>query len=137
MNWTKDKRQSLTKRETQRAEGPREHPGAQARRRFMVGKYEVIAQPIPGSAQMLRYTVFLGGTRIGATVSVPTESDCSYLEKPPPVPPLKPFQAHYRPGRPKKSSVPPPAASERRPGLAAEDLPPGLSLREFGMTEDR
>jgi hypothetical protein len=29
-----------------------------------------------------------GGKRIGATVSVPTESDCRFLEKPPVVPPL-------------------------------------------------
>jgi len=136
MNWTKERIKSLTKPDARLREGPREHPGTQARRRFMVGKYEVIAQPIPGSAQMLRYTVFLGGTRIGATVSVPTESDCSYLEKPPAVPPLKPFQAHYRPGRPKKSSVPA-VASERRHGVPAEDLPPGVSLREFGMTEER
>lgn len=121
---------------TKLPEGPREHPGRQPRRRFMVGKYEVIAQPIPGSAHMLRYTVFLGGTRIGATVSVPTESDCRYLEKPPAVPPLKPFQAYYRPGRPKKGSTPP-VASERGHGIPAEDLPPGVSLREFGMTEER
>ena len=135
MNSSKDRIKSPTEAKARLREGPREHPGAQVRRRFMVGKYEVIAQPIPGSAQMLRYTVFLGGTRIGATVSVPTESDCNYLENPPAVPPLKPFQAHYRPGRPKKSAAPAPAA-ERRHGVAAEDLPPGVSLREFGMTEE-
>ena len=59
------------------------------RRRFKVGKYDIIAHPIPASAHMLRYTVFVGGKRIGATVSVPTESDCRFLEKPPVVPPLK------------------------------------------------
>jgi hypothetical protein len=127
----------MTKPEAQLREEPlRELPGRQGRTKFMVGKYEVIAQPIPGSAHMLRYTVSLEGTRIGATVSVPTESDCRYLEKPPAVPPLKPFQAHYRPGRPKKSAAPP-AASERRPGVPVEDLPPGVSLHEFGMTEER
>jgi hypothetical protein len=73
------------------------------RRRFKVGKYDIIAHPIPNSAHMLRYTVFVGGKRIGATVSVPTESDCRFLEKPPVVPPLKIFSS-YRPGRPKKGS---------------------------------
>lgn len=102
----------------------------------MVGKYEVVAEPIPGSAQMLRYTVSVDGTRIGATVSVPSESDCRYLEKPPAVPSLKPFHATYRPGRPKKSATPV-VASEPRPGIRAEDVPPGLSLRDLGVTEDR
>src|SRR5437763_1957687 len=52
------------------------------RTRLMVGKYEVVAQPIPGAAHMLRYTVFVGKQRIGALVSRPTESDCRFLEKP-------------------------------------------------------
>ncbi len=108
------------------------------RRRFKVGKYDIIAHPIPNSAHMLRYTVFVGGKRIGATVSVPTESDCRYLEKPPAVPPLKPFQGAYRPGRPKKGSTPPtPVAPEARQSIPAEDLPGGLSLRDLGVTEDR
>jgi hypothetical protein len=77
------------------------------RTRFMVGKYEVVAQPIPGAAHMLRYTVFVGKQRIGALVSRPTESDCRFLEKPPVVPPLKTFRAIYRPGRPKKGTRPP------------------------------
>ena len=72
------------------------------RTRFMVGKYEILAQPIPGAAHMLRYTVFVGKQRIGAMVSRPTESDCRFLEKPPVVPPLKIFQVTHRPGRPKK-----------------------------------
>ena len=88
-------------------ESVRGHPGRQARQRFMLGKYEIIAQPIAGSAHMLRYTVFVGGRRIGATASMPTESDCRYLERPPVVPPLKPFQVFYRPGRPKKGAHPP------------------------------
>ena len=75
------------------------------RKRFKVGKYEIIAHPIPNSAHMLRYTVFVSGRRIGATVSVPTESDCRFLEKPPVVPPLKIFSS-YRPGRPKKGTPP-------------------------------
>jgi hypothetical protein len=78
--------------------------GPGLRQRFAVGKYEVVAQPIPGSAQMLRYTVFLHGERIGATASVPTESDCRNFENPPAVPPLKPFRLRNRPGRPRKSA---------------------------------
>jgi hypothetical protein len=84
----------------------REIPGRQARSTFMVGKYEIVAQPIPGSAHMLRYTVSLKGTRLGAMASMPTESDCRFLENPPPVPPVKPFQVFYRPGRPKKGTPP-------------------------------
>jgi hypothetical protein len=106
----------------------RELPGQQARSRFMVGKYEIIAQPIPGSAHMLRYTVFLKGTRIGAMASVPTESDCRFLENPPPVPPVKPFQVFYRPGRPKKGSQPPGAADRALGGTPHEDLPAGLAI---------
>lgn len=90
------------------------------RRRFKVGKYDIIANPIPNSAHMLRYTVFVGGKRIGATVSVPTESDCRFLEKPPVVPPLKIFSVTFRPGRPKKGSV--------RPGPNPEDAEGGVAL---------
>jgi len=52
---------------------------------------------------MLRYTVFVDGNRIGALLSMPTESDCRFLEAPPPVPPLKIFRVTHRPGRPKKN----------------------------------
>ena len=101
------------------------------RTRFMLGKYEVIAQPIPGAAHMLRYTVFVGKQRIGALVSRPTESDCRFLEKPPVVPPLKIFQVTHRPGRPKKGTTPP-AQVERNnhsaPPLPREDLPAGMAL---------
>jgi len=106
----------------------RELPGQQSRSRFMVGKYEVIAQPIPGSAHMLRYTVFVKGTRIGAMASVPTESDCRFLENPPPVPPVKPFQVFYRPGRPKKGSQPASTADRALGGTPHEDLPAGLAI---------
>jgi hypothetical protein len=75
-------------------------------RRFSVGKYDIIATPIPYSAHMLRYAVFLNGKRIGATASLPSESDCKFLESPPVVPPLVPFQYVYRPGRPKKGALP-------------------------------
>jgi hypothetical protein len=106
----------------------RELPGQQSRSRFMVGKYEVIAQPIPGSAHMLRYTVFLKGTRIGAMASVPTESDCRFLESPPPVPPVKPFQVFYRPGRPKKGTQPASATDRQMGSTPHEDLPAGLAI---------
>jgi len=104
--------------------------GRPERRRFMLGKYEIIAQPIAGSAHMLRYTVFVGGRRIGATASVPTESDCRYLERPPVVPPLKPFQVFYRPGRPKKGSTPPPQPQHGTELHATprEDLPAGIAI---------
>jgi len=85
-------------------------------RQFRVGKYDVIARPIPGSAHMLRYTVFLDGRRIGALASVPAESDCRFLEKPPAVPPVKLFQANYRPGRPKKSASAPLPGLDRTEG---------------------
>ena len=104
------------------------------RRRFKVGKYDIIAHPIPNSAHMLRYTVFVGGKRIGATVSVPTESDCRFLEKPPVVPPLKIFSS-YHPGRPKKGSRPPqPAESTQAP---RESLPLDISLGGIRATQDR
>ena len=60
-------------------------------RRFAVGKYEIRAQPIPHSAQMLRYTVFANGKRIGVMASVPSESDCRNLEYPPHDAPPEPF----------------------------------------------
>ena len=78
-----------------------------ARGRFKLGKYEIIAQPAPGSMHMLRYTVLLDGKRLGAQLSVPSESDCRFMEAPPPVPPLKIFSITFRPGRPKKGSVRP------------------------------
>jgi hypothetical protein len=77
-----------------------------AGRRFSIGKYEIIATPIPNSRHMLRYTVYAGGRRLGALASAPTESDCRFLEDPPPVPPLKVFTVLYRPGRPKKNAPP-------------------------------
>ena len=57
------------------------------RRNFKIGKYDIVAQPAFGSAHMLRYTVLLNGKRLGALLSVPTESDCRFLEAPPAVPP--------------------------------------------------
>ena len=74
---------------------------------FKLGKYDIVAQPAVGSTHMLRYTVFLNGKRLGALFSVPSESDCRFIEAPPPVPPLKIFSVTYRPGRPKKGSVRP------------------------------
>jgi hypothetical protein len=114
----------------------RQHPARQERKRFMIGKYEIIAQPIPGSAHMLRYTVFVAGRRIGATASMPTESDCRYLERPPVVPPLKPFQVFYRPGRPKKGATPPQPAVDVHHGISREDIPAGISIPTSGRSED-
>lgn len=76
-------------------------------RRFRLGKYDIVAHPAPGSMHMLRYTVLLDGKRLGALFSVPSESDCRFMEAPPPVPPLKIFSVTFRPGRPKKGSVRP------------------------------
>ena len=96
-----------------------------AGRRFSVGKYEVIATPIPHSAHMLRYTVFVAGRRIGATVSVPTESDCRFLESPPHVPELVPWKPIYRPGRPRKDAPP----RNHEPAAAvSEELPREVAL---------
>jgi len=106
------------------------------RGRFMVGKYEVIAQPIPHSMHMLRYTVYLDKTRIGATVSMPSESDCRFLEKPPIVPPLKIFYVTSKPGRPKKSAKPPVPLERDQPGFR-EDLPSDVSLDGMGKPGER
>lgn len=76
-------------------------------RRFKIGKYDIVAQPAPGSAHMLRYTVLLQGRRLGAQLSMPSESDCRFMEAPPPVPPLKIFSVTFRPGRPRKGTVRP------------------------------
>jgi hypothetical protein len=76
----------------------------QERRQFKIGKYDIVAQPACGSMHMLRYRVLLNGKRLGALLSMPTESDCRFLEAPPKVPPLKIFSVTYRPGRPKKGA---------------------------------
>ena len=104
-----------------------------AARRFTIGKYDIIATPIPHSAHMLRYTILLNGKRIGAMASVPSESDCRFLENPPIVPPLVPWQSTYRPGRPKKGA-PPRVPTEAAP-VPREDLPFGIAV-PF-LAEDR
>lgn len=93
-----------------------------ARQRFTVGKYEIIAEPIPHSMQMLRYNIYVDKRRIGATVSMPSESDCLFLEKPPVVPPLKIFYVTSRPGRPKKTAAPAVPLERDQPGFR-EALP--------------
>jgi hypothetical protein len=95
--------------------------------RFRVGKYEVIAEPIPYARQMLRYTVHVGKKRIGAMVSVPSESDCQFMENPPVVPPLKVFYVTSRPGRPKKNAKPPVVLERYQPGFR-EEIPSDVSL---------
>jgi hypothetical protein len=94
-------------------------------RRFSVGKYDIIAQPIPYSAHMLRYTVFANGKVVGTMASMPSESDCKFLESPPVVPPPVPYQYAYRPGRPKKGT--PPRNTEPAP-MPREELPAGIMV---------
>ena len=84
---------------------------------YRLGKYDIRAQPANGSTHMLRYTVLLDGKRLGALLSVPSESDCRFLESPPIVPPLKIFQVTYRPGRPKKGAVRPLEDGENGPRI--------------------
>jgi hypothetical protein len=96
-----------------------------AGRRFTVGKYDVVAKPIPGSAHMLRYTVFVAGKRVGSMASEPNESDCRFLESPPVTPPLVPFQYLYRPGRPKKGAPP---RNVEAPPPHREELPHGMAF---------
>ena len=81
-------------------------------RQFKIGKYDIDARPAFGSAQMLRYTVMLKGKRLGVLFSMPSESDCKFLECPPVVPPLKIFYVTSRPGRPKKDAPKPRAPDE-------------------------
>ncbi len=88
------------------------------RKRFKVGKYDILAQPAPGSMHMLRYTVMLEGRKIGSLLSVPSESDCRFMESPPVVPPLKIFSVTFRPGRPKKGTVRPSAQDDGESGVA-------------------
>jgi hypothetical protein len=104
--------------------------------RFMVGKYTVVAEPVTYARQMLRYTIYSGKTRIGAMVSVPSESDCRFLENPPVVPPLKVFYVTSRPGRPKKDARSPVALDRNPPGFR-EELPSDVSLDGLEKPGDR
>ena len=101
-----------------------------AAKRFNVGKYIVVAEPIPHSAHMLRYTVFVGRNRIGSLASMPSEADCLYLEKPPIVPPLKIYHVTNRPGRPKKGSKPPVQQENKgyTPAPSLQDIPAGINI---------
>ena len=67
-----------------------------------------------------RTLVLVNGRRIGAMASMPSESDCLFLEKPPVVPPLVPYQAIYRPGRPKKGTPP---RTDVAQALVQQELP--------------
>jgi len=107
---------------------------AAERARFTVGKYDVVAEPMPHVRHMLRYIVYLGGTRIGTTVSMPSESDCRFMEKPPVVPPLKTFYVTSRPGRPKKGAKP--AAPVEREADLQEKLPSDVSIDDVGKDSD-
>jgi hypothetical protein len=67
---------------------------------------------------------------------VPTESDCRFLENPPPVPPVKPFQVFYRPGRPKKGTQPASATDRQLGNTPHEDLPAGLAIPSLEKSAD-
>jgi len=97
----------------------------------MIGKYEVVAEPMPYSSQMLRYNIYLNKRRLGATMSMPSESDCLFLEKPPIVPPLKIFYVTSRPGRPKKTAAPAATLEREQPGFR-EALPADVPLEGVG-----
>jgi hypothetical protein len=105
------------------------------RRRFTIGKYEIIAEPMPYSMQMLRYNIYLDKRRLGATVSMPSESDCLFLEKPPVVPPLKIFYVTSRPGRPKKTAAPAVALDRDQPGFR-EPIPSDVPVESMGNNPD-
>jgi hypothetical protein len=51
------------------------------------------------------------------------------------VPPVKPFQVFYRPGRPKKGAQPP-SAVDRNHGVAHEDLSAGINLPAMEKSAD-
>ena len=104
--------------------------------RFRVGKYDVIAEPMPYAMHMLRYNVYLDKKRIGATVSVPSESDCLFLEKPPVVPPLKVFSVTGRAGRPKKTTAPAVVLERDQPGYRAP-LPNDVPVAGVGEPDER
>src|SRR3977135_3911582 len=67
------------------------------RTQFKVGKYEVVARPIPGSGHMLRYTVLLRGKPIGSVSSGAPETECRFLRAPTGLPP-RPAAAEALPG---------------------------------------
>jgi len=69
-------------------------------------------------------------------VSVPSESDCRFLENPPVVPPLKIFYVTSRPGRPKKDARPPVVLERNQPGYR-EELPSDVSLDGLEKPGDR
>jgi len=94
-----------------------------APQRFKIGKYDIVAQPAPGSAHMLRYTILLEGRRLGAQLSMPCESDCRFMEAPPPVPPLRIYSVTYRPGRPRKDAARP------QPQDGDESIPLGWAIK--------
>jgi len=71
-------------------------------RTFTLGKYTIIGRPIPYSAHMLVYSVYVDGRCVGTSASEPNEADCRSLEVPPYVPPSVPWQANFRPNRFKK-----------------------------------
>jgi hypothetical protein len=54
---------------------------------------------------------------------MPCESDCRFMEAPPPVPPLKIYSVTYRPGRPRKDAPRPPSHE------GEESIPLGWAIK--------
>jgi hypothetical protein len=102
---------------------------------FKLGKYDVVAKPLPYATHMLRYTIYVGKKRIGSMVSRPCESDCKFLENPPIVPPLKIFYVTSKPGRP-KAGARPPVPVEKETGPRREELPSDVPIN-VGRDSDR
>jgi len=68
--------------------------------KFMAG---INLQHVPYRGVSVSVPDIIAGRIPVAFLSMPTESDCKFLESPPPVPPLKIFRVTHRPGRPKKN----------------------------------
>ena len=101
-------------------------------RRFSVGKYDIVAKPIPQSAHMLRYTVFVSGKRIGSMASEPNESDCRFMGEPSRH--AAPGALHiYVPAGPAQEGAPPRTVEALTP--PREELPDGMAFP--GRTEER
>ena len=108
------------------------------RRNFKIGKYDIVAQPAFGSAHMLRYTVLLNGKRLGALLSVPTESDCRFLEAPPAVAARQDLPGDASPGPAEEERHPAAAQALSEPahrGLRHDDLPPGTLPLDIKRSE--
>jgi len=76
--------------------------------RYALGRYTIIVQGVPGEL-LPRFTVFVGGKRLGAQRSRPTTLDCERLEHPPAYVPVKSTYGAFtiapgKRGRPRKDA---------------------------------